>query len=137
MKTSLFRSVIALCALIFIAQIVQAKTAADNAKASGDANSLRGIRALYISNWRGDRTFKCNLQREMRVMGFSFVANRRHAQAIVSARGGGNRGDFSGELWIRDRAGKTLWHERAYRPRGSNQMAYISLASKLRAALQR
>jgi hypothetical protein len=108
-----------------------------SSKARGNADALRVVRTLYIRDWRGDRIFKRNLQREMRAMGFVFTADKTSAQAFVSARGDGARGDFTGELWIYNRAGKTLWHERVYRPRNSNRMAYISLAGKLRAALKR
>lgn len=139
MKPSLLRAMTVLCALACAMQLSASKSAAAPAtsRARGDANALRGVRTLWIRDWRGDQTFKRNLQREMRAMGFSFTRDKPRAQAFVAARGDGTRGDFTGELWIWNRAGKTLWHERAYRPRNSNNMAYLRLAGKLRAALKR
>ncbi len=102
----------------------------------GDVASLRKVRLLAVGSWTGDAGFKRRLQRDMSAMGFRFVP-RSQAQAIVSARTDWNRGAFTGEMWIRDKSGRTLWHETAYRARNSNSMAGAKLASSLRAALRR
>ena len=133
MKSRFLYSLIVAVALLLTARA----TISSASNARGDATELRKIRVLAIRSWRGDRTFKTNLQRELRAMGFSFTTEKSRAQAFVKARGGGNEGDFTGELWIYNRAGKLLWHEKAYRPRRSNQMAYQRIAAKLRAALGR
>jgi hypothetical protein len=104
--------------------------------ASAQVSGLRGVRRLAIGSWTGDAGFKRRLQRDMKAMGFRFVP-RAQAQAVVSARTDWNRGAFTGEMWIRDKAGRTLWHESAYRGRSSNRMAGATLASSLRAALRR
>lgn len=132
-KRFLFSLIFAAAALF----LTHAATSFAASRARGDATELRQIRVLAIRSWRGDRTFKANLQRELRAMDFVFATDKNRAQAFLKARGGGGNGDFTGELWIYNRAGKLLWHEKAYRPRRSNRMAYQSIAAKLRAALGR
>jgi hypothetical protein len=105
--------------------------------ASGDALALRRVRTLAVGSWSGDRGFRRRMQRDISALGFGWVASARQADAMVSARTSWKRGGFAGELWIRDRAGKLLWHERAFRPPSSNYMASDRLAVSLRRALGR
>ena len=103
---------------------------------SAPSGSLRNVRLVAVGSWSGDAGFKRRLMRDMSAMGFRWVA-RSKAQGIVSARTSWKRGGFTGEMWIRDKSGRVLWHSSAYRAPSSNNMAGEQLASKLRAALRR
>lgn len=103
---------------------------------STPSGSLRNVRLVAVGSWSGDAGFKRRLMRDMSAMGFRWVA-RSQAQGIVSARTSWKRGGFTGEMWIRDKSGRVLWHGSAYRAPNSNRMAGATLASKLRAALRR
>lgn len=100
------------------------------------SNGLRNVRLVAVGNWSGDVGFRRRLMRDMSAMGFRWVLRSR-AQGIVSARTSWKSGGFAGEMWIRDRDRRVLWHDSAYRAPNSNRMAGATLASRLRASLRR
>lgn len=125
-----------LCKYLLLAIALGISSALPQPSRSAPSLSLRNVRRVAVGNWSGDAGFKRRLMRDMSAMGFRWVG-RAQAQGIVSARTSWKRGGFTGEMWIRDRKGRVLWHDSAYRAPDSNRMAGATLASKLRAALRR
>ena len=103
---------------------------------SARAVSLRHIKTLYITRLNGDPVFTSRLKREIQGMGLRFVSSRKAADALLEGAGSYDNDQFWGRLTLRSHGGQVLWTAQAYRPRGSDYMAYSRLADKLRAALR-
>ena len=124
------------CKYLLLAATLAVSGALPQPSQSAPSLNLGDVRRVAVGNWSGDAGFKRRLMRDMSAMGFRWV-QRSQAQGIVAARTSWKRGGFTGEMWIRDKSGRVLWHDSAYRAPNSNRMAGATLASKLRAALRR
>ncbi len=117
--------------IIALSTISHAKT-----EKTKSPTSLKNVYFLYADNWRGDKGFERRLQRDIARLGFKWTRDRSKAQAWVDANTRWSKGAFWGELTFRDPQNRVIWHETAYRPRNSNQMASYTLRDKLRAAVK-
>ncbi len=129
----LIGSVVIVTGLVSLSSISIAKAEKNKNKSSV---SLKNVYFLYAANWRGDKGFERRLQRDIANLGFKWTRDKSQAQALVDANTRWSNGAFWGELTFRDLQNRIIWHETAYRPRNSNQMASYTLRDKLRAAVK-
>ena len=123
--------IIVVTGIIALSPISHAKT-----QKSISPVSLKNVYFLYADNWRGDQGFERRLQHDIEKLGFRWTREKSKAHALVDANTRWKDGAFWGELTFRDPQNRLIWHETAYRPRHSNQMASYTLRDKLRAAVK-
>jgi hypothetical protein len=97
--------------------------------------SIKQVRTVYDGGSRGNDYFNSRLRSQMRDMGIRFVKDQGSADAVLRSNGIWTRaGGFSGSASLSTTAGKSLWSARVARAPRSREMAFDSLAAKLRAA---